>query len=133
MCTKEKLMNKSSNGLSLLATALLAVTGTSYALQPLQTSTITFDPMGTGGDNGVEIAGFDWGVNSLLTVDSVPLQDGEIRTFQSYFHDALESYIDASGNTRGLPGNTIDYEITHMGGLKYVAEVSGTDVIVKTI
>jgi len=118
--------------MSLLAAALFGLSGAASALEPLQTTSITFDPKGTGGDNGIEIAGFDWAVNSLLTVDSIPLSNGTT-TLQSYAHTAVQAAIDPDGNPMIIPNLNADFEIAHIAGLKYVATVSGTNVLVNTI
>ena len=118
-------------GISLFAAALLGLTAAAQAEDPL-TKPITFDPQGTGGDNGITISGFDWAVNSLLTVDAIPLSDGTT-TLQSYLHTAVQAVIDPDGNPKSVPGLNADFEITHTGGLKYVATVSGNDILVDTI
>jgi len=119
---------------SLLALALVGITATGYAIEPVTTAPITFDPQGTGGANGILLGGFDWAVNSILNEDAVPAPADGPTSFQAYFHSALQGATDPQGDPTGIPGLNTDFEITSIAGVKVRALVTGgTHIETQTI
>jgi hypothetical protein len=110
----------------ILIAAILGFVSTAYALEPVPTAPITFDPQGTSGANGLEVGSFDWSPNSTLSKGSIPLVDGS--SFQTYTHTALQGSGNADGNPQGIPGLNADYEITLVGGVKVDVSVTGASV-----
>ncbi|MDH3979083.1 MAG: hypothetical protein OEU91_01075 [Gammaproteobacteria bacterium] len=114
-------MKHPTSRISLIIAAVLGMASvtSNAALPPLQTSPITFDPQGTGGDNGVLISTFDWSVNTILFKGAVDPASGDVNTadqVMTYRHAALQGTQDPDGNPLGLFGLNSNYEVTMVMG-----------------
>ena len=95
-----------------LSTALVLALAASGAVKAADT--ITFDPDGSGPEGTIQVGAFDWTPDNAISVDSSPLETGDI--FDAYTQASLGNFLDPDSNVIAGTGLNTDYEITFQAG-----------------